>query len=71
MEHRLREHGEAKRNKVRSAGRPSELSERLERLVMPSLFVFVRITVDPKLFSVERIRNTDNFNLEPFFGIPR
>ncbi len=34
MEHRLRENGEAIRNKVRSAGRPSERSERLERLVM-------------------------------------
>ncbi len=33
MERRLREHGGATRNKARSAGRPSELSERLERLV--------------------------------------
>ncbi len=33
MERRLRENGEAKRNTVRSAERPSELSERLERLV--------------------------------------
>ncbi len=33
MERRLREHGEAVRNKVRSAGRPSEHSERVKRLV--------------------------------------
>ncbi len=34
MERRLRENGEATRNTVRSAERPSEHSERLERLVM-------------------------------------
>ncbi len=33
MEHRLRNNGEAMRNKVRSTERPSEHSERLERLV--------------------------------------
>ena len=33
MERRLRENGEATRNMARSAGRPSELCERLERLV--------------------------------------
>ncbi len=33
MERRLREDGEATRNTARSAGRPSERSERLERLV--------------------------------------
>ena len=39
MERRLRNDGEAMRKKVRSAGRPSELSERLERLV--SHFAFL------------------------------
>ena len=34
MERRLRENGEATRNTVRSAGRPSEHSERLEHIVM-------------------------------------
>ncbi len=36
MEHLLRKNGEAMRNKVRSTERPSEHSERLERLVMCS-----------------------------------
>ncbi len=51
MERRLREHGEAKRSKVRSAGRPSEHSERLERLVMPLFFpnIFIRKFGMPQL----------------------
>lgn len=34
MERRLRNHGEVMRKKARSAGRPSERSERLDRFVM-------------------------------------
>jgi hypothetical protein len=38
MERLLRENGEAIRNKARSAGRPSEHSDRLEQIVGRSRF---------------------------------